>query len=57
MKLGEVRKIASVHCNPCPSRKNQLENMLKQDTGGNFDRVEISRELKAINEEYSKPRA
>lgn len=52
MKLGEVRKIASVHLQSLSQQKNQLENMLKQDTGGNFDRVEISRELKAINEEY-----
>ena len=52
MKLGEVRKIASVHLQSLSQQKNHLENMLKQDTGGNFDRVEISRELKAINEEY-----
>lgn len=56
MKLGEVRQIASERLDVLFQRKTELNDLLKEGpsgaNGANFDRVEISKELSAVENEY-----
>ncbi len=57
MKLGEARKITAEHLSSLYQKKRELTKILQgegvESSGkGNFDRVEISKALSAIEEEY-----
>ncbi|MDR3766561.1 MAG: hypothetical protein Q3Y08_05950 [Butyricicoccus sp.] len=56
MKLGDVRQAASERLDVLFQRKTELSDLLKEGPSGtngtNFDRVEISKELSAVENEY-----
>lgn len=61
MKLGEARKVTLEHLNALYRKKGELTRILKGEqpagTGGAcFDRVEISKALSDIEEEYEQTR-
>ena len=54
MKLGQAKKAAMEHLDTLYWKKKDLSEKLKetQSSGVNFDRVELSKELSAIESEY-----
>ena len=58
MKLGQAQKITSNRLQELHYQKRKLTELLKEDTsgGGSFDRLEISKELTAVEEEYEQTR-
>lgn len=54
MKLGQAQKIARTQLDWLRQRKQELTQLLKDGpaTGGSFDRVELSKALSAVEEEY-----
>lgn len=62
MKLGEARQITSQRLNILYQQKRALSDLLQDEAsspaaGGSFDRVEISKELTALEEEYDRTQA
>lgn len=62
MKLGEVRKAAWAQLDSLMQRKQALQSMLENEAVGGtvppqFDRVEVSKELSAIEEAYKETQA
>lgn len=57
MKLGEARQVTSQRLQALSQKKRQLTSLLKEDLSPgtiipNFDRVELSKVLSAVEEEY-----
>ena len=57
MKLGEAQKITSMHLNALSQRRRTLKELLEEGQASgsgsaNFDRVEITKELSAVEKEY-----
>lgn len=55
MKMVEARKVLNQHIDLLDQRRNKIEHLLKEDekTGQNqFDRVELTKELKIIDKAY-----
>lgn len=62
MKLGEVRKAAWAQLYSLMQRKKALQTMLENEAAGGtvppqFDRVEVSKELSAIEDAYKETQA
>lgn len=58
MKISEAKKIYSTQLDALWSRKKELTKILKEDMKGgtdspNYDRVELSKELSEVEEQYS----
>lgn len=58
MKLSEVQKITSNRLQELRIQKRQLTELLeeKASAGGSFDRLELTKELQAVEEEYEQTR-
>ena len=54
MKLGEARRITSQHLDVLCQKKRELTKLLKNESssGSSFDKVEISKALSAVEDEY-----
>lgn len=60
MKLGQAQKIANTQLDWLRQRKHELTQLLKDGPaagGGSFDRVELSKALSAVEEEYEQTSA